>query len=97
VSDGATVGAGEEFALYRPMPGGLHCGEAESLAIAAYRRWGFLTGDGAARRRAARLHVLASGTLAVLEELVRIGRLPLPQASELLCQMLPRFLSLSCL
>ena len=63
----------DEFRLFSDLLGDLHHGEAACLAIAAQRKWVFLSDDRAARRAAGKLDVSVSGTLGVLVSLVKRG------------------------
>jgi predicted nucleic acid-binding protein len=65
----------DEFRLFGELLGDLHHGESACLAIAAQRKWVFLSDDRAARQAAAKLGVPVSGTLGVLVSLVKQGLL----------------------
>ena len=65
----------DEFLLFGKLLGDLHHGEAACLAIAAQRKWIFLSDDRAARSAVVKLNVLFSGTLGVLVSLVKRGLL----------------------
>lgn len=77
-----------ELKLYGQLPTTLHRGEASSLAIAAQRKWAFLSDDDRARKAAQQLGVPVSGTLGVLVEAVKTQRLLLAAADELLARMI---------
>ena len=72
----------EEFHHYQQTPPKLHRGEAVSLAIAAHRKWKFLTDDRGARRYARKLGVEIGGTLGTLVLLIKHDILSLAEASE---------------
>lgn len=80
----------KEFEIYQRIPSKLHRGEAATLAIAAYRQWGFLTDDRAARSYAKTLGVEVSGTLGVLAQLVKRNHLSIAEANFQLGQMASR-------
>ncbi len=63
-------------------------GEAECLAVALTRAYRFLSDDFAARRLAVLKGLAVSGTVGVLTTLVEMGQLSLPDADELLTQMI---------
>lgn len=75
----------EEFRLFGELLGDLHHGEAACLAIAAQRKWVFLSDDRATRQAAAKLDVPVSGTLGVLVSLVKRGLLK-PEEGDLALQ-----------
>ncbi|HEX6387346.1 MAG TPA: DUF3368 domain-containing protein [Anaerolineae bacterium] len=63
-------------------------GEAECLAIALTRDYGFLSDDFAARRMASQVGVTLSGTLGVLQKLVATAHITIPEADQLLAIMI---------
>jgi predicted nucleic acid-binding protein len=65
----------DEFRLFGALLGNLHLGESACLAIAAQRKWVFLSDDRAARQAAAKLGVPVSGTIGVLVSLIKRGLL----------------------
>jgi predicted nucleic acid-binding protein len=82
-----TLESDEELRLYREILGGLHRGEAMSLAMALARGWRFMTDDRAARHKAHQLAVPYSGTLGLLRYAVQTGTLTLVEANALLGAM----------
>ena len=78
----------DEAALYQKLTGRLNAGEAACPAVAAYRGGRVLTDDRDARILAAQLKIPISGTLGSLLRLIRIQALTLPEAKELLSQMI---------
>lgn len=68
----------------------LGAGEAESIAIAHARGWGFATDDRVARRVAMQLGVPITGTVGILVELVRQGAVSLVEANTSLSVMIQR-------
>jgi predicted nucleic acid-binding protein len=83
------VGLGaEEEALYQELLEHINAGEASCLAVAAYRGGRVLTDDRDARKLAAQLKIPISGTLGALLRLVQNHALSLPEANELLGQMI---------
>ena len=78
----------EELRIFNRFPSALHRGEASSLAIAAQRRWVFLTDDFQARKAARSLGVSISGTLGVLIEAVKRALISRDEADALLNQMI---------
>ena len=79
-----------EFRLFGELLGNLHHGEAACLAIAAMRKWIFLSDDFSARHAAANLQVPVSGTLGVLLSLVKRGELNLEVGDGILQAMLQK-------
>jgi predicted nucleic acid-binding protein len=80
----------KEFDIYQRIPSKLHRGEAASLAIAAYRHWGFLTDDRAARNYAKNLGVEIGGTLGILVQLMKRNHLSIAEANFQLDQMVSK-------
>lgn len=78
----------DEFRLFGELLGELHHGEAACLAIAAQRKWVFLSDDRAARQAAAKLSVPVSGTLGVLVSLVKRGLLKIEDGDLILQAMI---------
>ena len=62
--------------------------EAACLAVAAHRNGRVLTDDRDARKLAAQMKIPVSGTLGVLLRLVQIDALTLPEANNMLKQMI---------
>lgn len=79
-----------ELRLFRSLPRRLHSAEASSLAIAQHRRWAFLTDDKLAREIAHERGVVVSGTLGVLVQAVKSGRMTINEGNELLQRMIAR-------
>ena len=80
----------DELRLLRSLPRRLHNAEASCLAIAQHRGWAFLTDDRLARETARAHGILVSGTLGVLVQAVRRGKLTEEQGDELLQRMIAR-------
>jgi uncharacterized protein len=80
----------DEFRLFGELIGDLHHGEAACLAIAAQRKWVFLSDDRAARQAAAKMAVPVSGTLGVLVSLIKKGLLKLEEGDQLLRAMVAK-------
>ena len=78
----------EEQRLFEGLAARLNAGEAACLAIAIRRGGRILTDDRDARKLAAQYKVPVSGTIGVLLRLVQIGTLTLPEANDLLGQMI---------
>jgi len=85
-----TLEGEQEWRLYQTIPTKLHRGEAMSLTIARCRGWHLLTDDRAARAYARSLGVGCSGTLALLVRAIRVGRLTVDEANDLLTEMISR-------
>lgn len=80
--------ATEEESLFRELSARVNVGEASCLAASAQRNGRVLTDDRDARKLAAQLKIPVSGTLGILLRLVQIDVLTLPEANELLGQMI---------
>jgi len=78
----------EELDLYSEQLKRVNAGEAACLAVAAHRNGRVLTDDRDARKLAAQMKIPVSGTLGVLLRLVQIDELTLPEANNMLKQMI---------
>jgi predicted nucleic acid-binding protein len=78
----------DEQPLFDRLMLGLNAGEAACLAIAATRNGRLVTDDRDAREFAAKMRVSVSGTIGVLARLVAIATLAVPQADQLLAEMI---------
>jgi predicted nucleic acid-binding protein len=78
----------EEQGLFEKLGLRLNAGEAACLAVAALRGGRIVTDDRDAREIAAKMRVSVSGTIGLLVRLVGIGVLSVPQADELLGEMI---------
>jgi predicted nucleic acid-binding protein len=78
----------EEEALFQELLEHVNAGEASCPTVAAHRSGRVLTDDRDARKLAAQLRIPMSGTLGALLRLVQIHSLALPEANELLGQMI---------
>lgn len=80
----------EEVAHAETLRLRLGVGEAESIAVAHARGWGFATDDRVARRVAMQLGVPITGTVGILVELVRDGKVSVAEANAALSVMIQR-------
>ncbi|MCL5276158.1 MAG: DUF3368 domain-containing protein [Chloroflexi bacterium] len=78
----------EEQGLFEKLALHLNDGEAACLAVAAQRGGRIVTDDRDAREIAAKMRVSVSGTIGLLIRLVGTGVLSVPQADELLGEMI---------
>lgn len=78
----------EEQELFAKIALRLNDGEAACLAVAAQRGGQILTDDHDAREIAAKMRVSVSGTIGLLIRLIGTGVLEVPQADELLREMI---------
>jgi predicted nucleic acid-binding protein len=78
----------DELALFQDHLKRVNAGEAACLAVAARRKGRILTDDRDARKLAAQLKVPVSGTLGILLRLVQIEALTLPEANQILGEMI---------
>jgi predicted nucleic acid-binding protein len=78
----------EEQGLFEKLASHLNIGEAACLAVAATRGGRIVTDDRDAREIAAQMRVPVSGTIGLLIRLVSTGVLSMPQADELLAEMI---------
>ncbi len=78
----------EEQALFAKIALHLNDGEAACLAVAVLRGGQIVTDDRDAREIAAQMRVSVSGTIGLLIRLVSIGVLNVPQADQLLGEMI---------
>jgi len=81
---------GREKTLFQEYSQRVNGGEAACLAVALVRNGRFLTDDRDARKLAAQLKVPISGTLGILLRLVQIEELSLPDANQILAQMIAK-------
>lgn len=82
----ATLSA-DENAHAANLPARLGAGEAESIAVAHSRNWWLATDDRDARRIAAQLRVVTTGTVGILVYCVNSRFVSLEHANELLTRM----------
>lgn len=78
----------EEDEIFQNLLARVNAGEASCLAVAYYRNGRFLTDDRDARKLAAQMQIPVSGTLGILQLLIRLKVLDLSDADQILGQMI---------
>ena len=84
-----TLEAEEEIHLQKLLAR-VNVGEASCLAVASYRNGRFLTDDRDARKLAALLQIPISGTLGILQRLVKRQTLSFADANQILADMISK-------
>ena len=84
-----TLEAQEEIHLQK-LVARVNVGEASCLAVASYRNGRFLTDDRDARKLAAQLQVPISGTLGILQRLVKLDLMTVATANQILSSMIAK-------